>query len=53
MSSRRVGPGPIGIASGDFKGDGFPDLVAANYGRQTISVLVNDVARDPGAVQCD
>jgi hypothetical protein len=47
-----VGPNPIGIASGDFSGDGFPDLVTGNFGSNTVSVLLNDTSwglrRAPG-----
>ena len=33
---------PAGIAVGDFNGDGKPDLVTANEGSGTLSVLLND-----------
>jgi hypothetical protein len=35
-----VGFGPISIASGDFNGDGFIDLVTANFLANTASVLL-------------
>ncbi|MFN7876508.1 MAG: FG-GAP-like repeat-containing protein, partial [Pirellula sp.] len=35
-----VGFGPISIASGDFNGDGFVDLVSANFLANTASVLL-------------
>ena len=37
-----VGNKPISIATGDFNGDGFADLVTANSGNYSISVLIND-----------
>jgi len=37
-----VGDGPVDIASGDFDGDGFPELVTVDFGSDTVSVLVND-----------
>src|SRR5207237_2476190 len=36
-----VGASPFSLAVGDFNGDGKPDLVAANYDSNTISVLIN------------
>lgn len=36
-----VGSNPVAMASGDFDGDGRIDLVTANAGDATISVLVN------------
>lgn len=36
-----AGAGPIAVAAGDVDGDGLPDLVTANRGSGTISVLVN------------
>ena len=35
-----VGNSPSSIAVGDFNGDGIPDLVAANYGEDTVTVLL-------------
>lgn len=35
-----VGLKPSGIASADFNRDGLPDLVTANYGGQSVSVLL-------------
>ena len=40
-----VGSNPISIASGDFDGDGWADLVVVNSlsgGKTTFSVLLND-----------
>jgi len=34
-----VGAQPLFIAVGDFNGDGFPDLVTANSGEDTVTVL--------------
>ena len=36
-----VGKAPIAIASGDFNGDGYPDLVVANLLSNTLSILIN------------
>ncbi|UCD39183.1 MAG: VCBS repeat-containing protein [Fidelibacterota bacterium] len=33
---------PFAIESGDLNGDGYPDLVVANSGDNTISIFVND-----------
>jgi hypothetical protein len=43
-----VGSSPRGIAAGDFTDDGLLDLVTANRGSNTISVLAGDRAH-PGA----
>jgi len=37
-----VGTGPVGIAEGDFNGDGEPDLVTPNENDNSLSVLLND-----------
>jgi len=37
-----VGPTPIALASGDLNGDGSPEVVTANAGDATISILVNN-----------
>jgi len=37
-----VGVNPVGVAVGDFNGDGITDLAAANQGSNTISVLLGD-----------
>lgn len=37
-----VGSRPQSIAAADLNGDGFLDLVTANYGGNTINVLLND-----------
>jgi len=39
-----TGSGPRGSASGDFNGDGKPDLVTANENDNTVSVLLNTTA---------
>ena len=35
-----TGSGPTAVAIGDLNGDGRPDMVVANYGDSTISVLL-------------
>lgn len=35
-----TGTSPLAIATGDFNGDGYPDMVVANGGDQTLSVYV-------------
>ena len=39
--SAGAGTDPVGIAAADFNGDGKPDLVVANSGNKSISVLMN------------
>jgi len=39
-----VGSSPVSIASGDFNGDGKPDLAVVNNGSQNISVLLGNGA---------
>jgi hypothetical protein len=36
-----TGQGSVAVAVGDVNGDGAPDLVGANYGGQSISVILN------------
>jgi hypothetical protein len=48
------GPGPVGLAIGDFTRDGFPDLVTANYGyiagnNATISLVRHNGQIGPAA----
>jgi hypothetical protein len=42
-----TGLGPSSVAVGDFNGDGRPDLVAINFGDNTVSALLNTTP--PGA----
>ena len=37
----RAGDGPYGVAIGDLSSDGNPDIVTANYGGNSVSVLRN------------
>jgi hypothetical protein len=37
-----VGSDPVDVATGDFDGDGAPELVTVDKGSNTVSVLVND-----------
>jgi hypothetical protein len=37
-----AGSNPSYVAVGDFNGDGFPDLAAANVGSNDVSILLND-----------
>ena len=39
-ASYPVGPGPTGVARGDLDGDGLIDLIAANTGADSISVIL-------------
>jgi hypothetical protein len=43
-----TGTAPISVTIGDFDGDGKPDLAAANYTDNTVSVLLN--SSEPGTV---
>jgi hypothetical protein len=43
-----TGGSPAGVTAADLNGDGLPDLVIANFGSNTVSVLRNTTA--PGAV---
>lgn len=36
-----IGLAPVALASGDLNGDGFPEIVTANAGDGTLSLLVN------------
>lgn len=45
-----VGLGPEAVLAGDVNGDGKPDLVVANNGEATLSVLVNTTAPGGAAV---
>ncbi len=38
---QQSGLGPISVATGDFNGDGRPDLAIANYSENTVSILLN------------
>jgi hypothetical protein len=40
-ASYSTGSGPIAVATGDFNGDGYPDIVTANSGGNDVSVLLN------------
>ncbi len=42
-----TGLGPVDVMVGDFNGDGKPDLAFANFGSNTMSVLLNTTA--PGS----
>jgi hypothetical protein len=46
-SSFSVGTNPRSVAAADVNGDGKPDLLVANSGPATVSVLLNETA--PGA----
>jgi hypothetical protein len=45
QQSFAVGNSPVSVAVGDFNGDGKPDLVIANFGKNTVSVLLNTTAQ--------
>src|SRR5207248_1294011 len=36
-----TGSAPVFVAVGDFNGDGKPDVASADYGANTVSVLLN------------
>jgi hypothetical protein len=44
-----TGSQPVYVAIGDFNADGRPDLVVANLGDDTVSVLLNNTAPAPAA----
>jgi hypothetical protein len=51
-------PLPFGLATGDFNGDARPDLAIANYGKGTVTILLNlpsveIKALDPTAYESD
>ncbi len=46
-ASPATGIGPISVAIGDLNCDGRPDLAVANYGSDTVSLILNTTA--PGA----
>ncbi|MFI5183412.1 MAG: FG-GAP-like repeat-containing protein [Vicinamibacteria bacterium] len=52
ISAQAVGQGPLGVAIGDFNGDGVPDLAVANSLDATVSVLLGngDGSYQPGRV---
>lgn len=39
-----AGDDPLGLAVGDFNGDGKPDLVVPNYGSNSITIMFNNTA---------
>jgi FG-GAP-like repeat/FG-GAP repeat len=41
-SSPRVGKQPVSVCAGDVNGDGKMDLICANYGDNTLTVLTNN-----------
>lgn len=41
-STPGVGSDPVSVASGDFNGDGIPDLAALNYNDSTMTVLLGN-----------
>lgn len=40
--------GARAVAAGDFDGNGWPDLAHANFGRDTVTVLLNGAGGKPG-----
>ena len=40
----------LGVAAGDLNGDGRPDLVASNFGDDTISIALQDSPAPPQVV---
>jgi hypothetical protein len=40
----------VGLAVGDFNGDGFPDLAIPSYSSNTVQVLINSGTWDPPAL---
>ena len=46
--SYAVGAEPRSVAVGDFNGDGIPDLAAANYGNNNVSILLGS-STSPGS----
>ena len=41
-SNPTTGVEPVSVAVGDFNGDGFPDLAVANYGSNTVTILLGN-----------
>src|SRR5208337_3451295 len=44
-----TGIAPFSVTAADVNGDGEPDLIVANYGSNTVSVLLNTTARGAAA----
>jgi hypothetical protein len=42
VTTHAVGSGPLGIASADLNGDRHPDVVTANFARDSVTVLLNN-----------
>jgi len=49
LYSVETGTNPLFVAAGDFNGDGMPDIVVANYGSGTISILLGSKSGAFGA----